>query len=92
MILCAGAGLGAAIKSYPRKWPAGVALACALPLAQNILLSFPSTMELVLHLGVPYLLFLGGAIGAVASSIAILAMRPPAPPSDGIIAKARIVR
>jgi hypothetical protein len=41
---------------------------------------------------VPYLLFLGGAIGAVASSIAILVMRPPAPPSDEVVAKARFVR
>lgn len=92
MILCAVAGLGAAITRYPRKWPAGVALVCALPLAQNILLSFPSTMELMLHLGVPYLLFQGGAIGAVAASIAILVMRPPAPPSDEVVAKARFVR
>lgn len=92
MILCAVTGLGAAITRYPRKWPAGVALVCAAPLAQNILLSFPSTMEMMLHLGVPYLLFLGGAIGAVAASIAILVMRPPAPPSDEVVAKARFVR
>jgi hypothetical protein len=92
MILCAVVGLVTALASYPKKWPAGVALACAAPMAQNLLLGFPTTMELMLHVGVPYLLFLGGAIGAVAAAIAILVMQPPARPTDEIIARARVVR
>jgi hypothetical protein len=92
MILCAGIGLGTALRGYPKKWPAGVALACAVPMAQNILIAFPTTMELMLHLGVPYLLFLAGAVGAVATAIAILVMRPPPPPSDEIVARARAMR
>jgi hypothetical protein len=92
MVLCAIVAVIALFKSYPKKWPAGVALVCAAPMAQNILLSFPTTMQLVLHLGVSFLLLLAGAIGAVASAVAILVMRPPAPPSDEIVARARIVR
>ena len=92
MIGCAVTGLVAALASYGKKWPAGVALACALPMAQNIVLAFPSTMELMLHLGVPFLLYLAGAIGAVAASIAILARKPPVAPSDEVIARARVVR
>lgn len=92
MILCAGIGLGTSLRGYPKKWPAGLALACAAPMAQNILLAFPTTMELMLHLGVAYLLFLAGAVGAVAASIAILVMRPPPPPGDEVVARARVVR
>jgi len=92
MILCGAVALVAALRSYARKWPAGVALVCAAPMAQNILLSFPTTMELMLHLGVPYLMLLVGSIGAAAAATAILAMRPPPPPTDEIVARARVVR
>jgi hypothetical protein len=92
MVLCAIVAVAATVKRTTKKWPAGVALVCAAPVAQNILLGFPSTMELMLHLGVPFLLFLAGAIGAVATSIKILVMKPPVPPSDEIVARARVVR
>src|SRR5204863_154321 len=68
MILCTGVGIAARAASVEKKWPAGVALACALPMAQNILLGFPTTMERMLHAGVPYLMFLAGAIGAAAAA------------------------
>jgi hypothetical protein len=92
MILCTIIGVVAAARTYPRKWPAAVALICAAPMAQNILISFPLTMELVLHLGVTYLLFLGGAVGAVVVAVAILVMRPPVAPTDEIVARARAMR
>jgi hypothetical protein len=94
MVLCAIAGIGAFARGAAKKWPAGVALVCAIPMAQNLLLSFPTTMELVLRNGVPYLLFLLGAVGAVAAAVAIFVMRPPVAPSDEIvmIAKARAMR
>lgn len=75
MLLCAGFGVGARAAGTQKKWPAGVALAGALPMAQNIVLAFPSTMELMLHTGVPYLMFLAGAIGATAAATAILVAR-----------------
>lgn len=92
MILCTIVALIAMFRRYPRKWPAGVALVCAAPMAQNILLGFPTTMQLVLHLGVSFMLFLVGAIGAVASAVAILVMKPPPAASDEVVAKARVVR
>ena len=92
MIACAITGLAAAVADYPRKWPAAVALLCAAPTAQNLLFSFPSTMQLMIHLGVSFLLYVAGAIGAVAVSIAVLVMRPPAPPADEVVARARVVR
>jgi hypothetical protein len=88
MVLCAGAGVAARIASSSKKWPAGVALACALPAAQNILLAFPTTMELMLHYGVPFMLFLAGAIGAAAAAIVTLVMQPPVEISDEVVAKA----
>jgi hypothetical protein len=88
MVASAGIGIAAALASHAKKWPAAVALACALPMAQNIVLAFPTTMELMLHLGVPYLMFLLGAIGAVAASIAALVMRPPRPEEDEVVARA----
>jgi hypothetical protein len=92
MILCTIVALIALFARYPKKWPAGVALVCAAPMAQNIVLGFPTTMQWILHLGVSYLLFLAGAIGAVASSVAILVMKPPPASSDEIVARARVVR
>lgn len=92
MVLCAIVGTAAMLAGHGKKWPAGVALVCAAPMAQNILLNFPITMELILHLGVPFLLFLAGAIGAVASSIAILVARPPSSSEDEVVARARVVR
>lgn len=92
MLLCAITGLVAALVKYPKKWPAAVALLCAAPTAQNLLLEFPSTMELIIFIGFPYLLHVAGAVGAVAASIATLAMRPPEPPADEVVARARIVR
>lgn len=88
MVLCAIVAIAAQLRGAAKKWPAGVALACALPMAQNIVLSFPLTMELVLRSGVPYLLFLVGAIGAAAAAVAILVARPPVASSDQIVAKA----
>ncbi len=92
MVLCAIVALAARLTDTTKKWPAGVALVCAAPMAQNILVFFPTTMQLVLHLGVTFLLFLAGAIGAVAAAVAILVMRPPAAPSDEVVARARVVR
>ena len=88
MVLCAALAIAAHVRGAAQKWPAAVALACALPMAQNIVLSFPLTMELMLRSGVPYLLFLVGAIGAVAAAVAVLVARPPAAASDQIVAKA----
>jgi hypothetical protein len=93
MILCAITALAAALTSYPKKWPAAVALLCAAPTAQNIVLAFPSTMQAIIYFGMPYLCYVAGAIGAAAAALAILVMRPPAPPADDdIVARARIVR
>lgn len=92
MILCAITALAAALADYPKKWPAAVALLCAAPTAQNLLLDFPSTMQLIIFIGFSYLFHVAGAIGAVAVAIATLVRRPPAPPSDEIIARARVVR
>ena len=93
MILCAAIALTAAIARYPKKWPAAVALLCAAPTAQNLVLDFPSTMQIIIYFGAPYLCYVAGAIGATAAAIAILAMRPPAPPSeDEVVARARVVR
>ncbi|HWO23452.1 MAG TPA: hypothetical protein VNO30_32145 [Kofleriaceae bacterium] len=88
MVLCAVVAIAAHLRGAAKKWPAAVALACALPMAQNLVLSFPLTMELMLRSGVPYLLFLVGAVGAVAAAIAILVARPPLEASDQIVAKA----
>lgn len=93
MILCAITALVAALLRYPKKWPAAVALLCAAPTAQNLVLAFPSTMQAIIYFGMPYLCYVAGSIGAAAAAIAILVMRPPAPPGeDDIVARARVVR
>jgi len=92
MVLSSALALGAAVRSYAKKWPAVVALVCAAPAAQNLLVDFPMTMELAIRLGMAYVLFLAGAIATVVGSVVILVMRPPPPPSDEVIARARLVR
>ena len=93
MVLCGAIALVALVRGYPKKWPAGIALVCAAPMAQNVLLDFPLTMELMLNFGVAYLLFVAGAVGAVAAALFILASRPPPPSShDEVVARARVVR
>jgi hypothetical protein len=93
MALCAGIGLFAFGRRYPKKWPAAVALVGAAPMAQNVLLNFPLSMELVIHFGAAYLMFIAGSVAAVVAAVLILASRPPPPPADHeVVARARVVR
>jgi hypothetical protein len=84
VLAAAGLALTAAVTDTRKRWPAGVALVCLAPFGQ-ILYSVISELPSILRfLGMPAVLILAGAVGALCIAIHILVVPPSPAPLDPI--------
>ena len=78
-------------KAMRVKWPAAITLACAGPMALDVLRSLPDLPMFISYIGIPGVLVFGGTIATVTVAVVILAMPIPHPPKDDPVPAARVV-
>lgn len=81
----------AMVREIRAKWPAAVVLACAGPMAINVLQSLPDLAMLIKIIGMSFALIAFGTIATVAASVRILTRPLPQPPPPPPVAPARVV-
>ena len=84
MIIACGIAFLAAATQTRQRWPAAIALGCALPMAWAVLARGISVHDLVEYLGAPGALMIGGSAATVAAALYVLCAPPPAIPVDRI--------
>lgn len=84
MIMCAVIGFGGAVTHSHRRWPAILALLCAMPMAVSTLGALRLLAAIVDEFGIAVIPMFGGALATTACALYLVVAPPPRPPSDPI--------
>lgn len=79
MIAVAALGIWAAHRDLHRKWPAGVSLACAIPVARELLAVLGQNERQLSSVGPASLMIICGTLATIVMAIATLFMEIPTP-------------
>lgn len=90
MVVAAIVAFGAMVTNTSDRWPAGVVIACWIPMALDMLRAAIVLPYFVHDVGAPAALFLGGAAATFAQALYILLAPPPKPPPEDPIARAEL--
>lgn len=91
MVVAAAVALWAMVTAQTRKWPAAVVMVFAAPMGQLVGPAFAHLLELVVYFGLPGILMVFGTAVTMISAVVIM-IRPPVPPPDDPVARAKVVR